>query len=136
MGKASDFATAINRYEDGVEYVTYEDDEEAAELDGDAKKMAIALLNNCAMAKLRNGDPNSAKFDCTKCLQYDAENVKAIYRRGQAELDMGNYAACVEDATRCAELDSSNKEAEQLKRKALDAEKKVKQKEKALYGKM
>lgn len=49
---------------------------------------------------------------------------------------MGNLSACVEDADRCAKLDPSNKEAVLLKRKAMEADKKQRQKEKALYGKM
>lgn len=161
--KAGDFATAINRYEDGVEYVTWtaggghgaaghthggdpcsghgdEDDDpiedDSAELSADGKKLAIALLNNCAMAKLKTGDNESAKFDCTKCLQYEAENEKAIFRRAQAELAMGNWGKAVEDADRITKINPENKEAEQLRRKAQAAEKAAKQKEKAMYGKM
>ena len=129
--KEGDFATAVNRYADGVEYITEE--EELSEGD---QQLAIALLNNCAMARLKAGEAESAKFDCTKALQYDAKNLKATFRRAQAEFALHNFKACAEDATRCLELEPSNKEAEALKRKALDAEKKEKKQEKALYSKM
>ncbi|CAE8591267.1 unnamed protein product [Polarella glacialis] len=173
--KQQDFATAINRYEDGAEYITFsaggghggghghshggepcsgghgdesdEDDDDmghghgaAAVADDDLgdedKALAVALLNNCAMAKLKAGDADSAKFDCTKVLKYDAKNVKAIFRRAQAELAMGNFSACAEDTARVIEIEPENKEAGALRRKALDDEKKAKQKEKAMYSKM
>lgn len=168
--KLGDYATAVNRYEDGAEYITYkpgghggghghshggepcsghgddsdEDDHghghgqgsTPVELSDSDKQLAIALLNNCAMARLKQGEADSAKFDCTKVLSYDDKNVKALFRRAQAELALGNFAACVEDASRVIELDPSNAEAEKLKRKAVEDEKKQKQKEKAMYSKM
>mmetsp|Transcript_29725 Transcript_29725/g.40015 ORF Transcript_29725/g.40015 Transcript_29725/m.40015 type:complete len:318 (+) Transcript_29725:52-1005(+) len=159
--KVGDLATAVNRWEDGVHYLTFDpsqdfaghshggmpcsghgDDaggDDAAEplalSDGD-RKTVVALLNNCAMAKLKLGDEDSAKFDCNKVLEYDAANVKALFRRGQAELAMGEYSKCAESTARVLELDPQNKEAEQLRRKAKDDEKKSKQKEKAMYSKM
>mmetsp|Transcript_8969 Transcript_8969/g.23381 ORF Transcript_8969/g.23381 Transcript_8969/m.23381 type:complete len:315 (+) Transcript_8969:95-1039(+) len=158
--KQQDWNTAVNRYEDGVEYITFDpnDDsghghshggqpctghggDEAAdgekfELTDDDRKLAVALLNNCAMARLKAGEPEPAKFDCTKALQYDPANIKTFFRRAQAELAMGNYKACVEDAARVVELEPGNKEAEVLRRKALDEERKAKQKEKAMCSKM
>jgi len=107
-----------------------------AELSDEDKTLAIALLNNCAMARLKVGDAEPAKFDCTKVLQYDPKNVKAMFRRAQAELSMKNFQACLEDAAATLELDPSNKEAELLKRKAVEAEKKEKKQEKAMYSKM
>eukprot|EP00933_Yihiella_yeosuensis_P014469 TRINITY_DN12974_c0_g1_i1.p1 TRINITY_DN12974_c0_g1~~TRINITY_DN12974_c0_g1_i1.p1 ORF type:complete len:328 (-),score=107.33 TRINITY_DN12974_c0_g1_i1:288-1271(-) len=171
--KQGDYATAVNRYEDGADYITYkpggggghgghghthggepcsghgddsEDDDDMmgsgdgggapAELSDEDKKLAVALLNNCAMAKLKYGDSDSAKFDCTKVLQYDEKNVKAFFRRAQAELAVGNFTACIEDAQKVLEIEPANKEAEQLKRKAAADAKKQKQNEKAMYGKM
>merc|ERR1719158_1918537 len=100
-------------------------------------ELAIALLNNCAMAKLKVGDDlESAKFDCTKVLQYYDKNVKAFFRRAQAELAMGNFQACREDAAKALEIDPANKEAQQLSQKATLAEKAQKKKEKDMYGKM
>ena len=162
--KQGDFATAVNRYEDGVEYITYdpnsddfghgghghshggmpcsghgqdeEEKSEPVELSESDKQLALALLNNSAMARLKNGEPESAKFDCTKALQYDPKNVKATFRRAQAEFALHNFKACLEDASKTLELDPSNKEAEALKRKAVDGEKKEKKQEKAMYSKM
>lgn len=157
--KLGDFATAVNRYEDGVEYITYDENSDhggqdhgdhggapcsghgegksgAAELSDEDKILAIALLNNCAMARLKKQDFDEAKFDCIKALQYDPKNVKATFRRAQAEFGLGNFTACQEDATKTLELDPSNKEAEALKKNAIVKEKTAKKQEKAMYSKM
>lgn len=160
--KQGDFPTAVNRYEDGAEYITYDPDaqderthshggipcdgdhgsddsggvKEPLQLSDADKQLAVALLNNSAMARLKIGEHDAAKFDCTKVLQYDAKNIKAIFRRAQAEFALHNFKACAEDAKRTLELDSGNKEAEQLVKKAIDAEKREKKQEKAMYSKM
>lgn len=161
--KAGDFATAVNRYQDGAEYITYsgggddddDDDDEhghshadgqcdghhpqntkPSELSEDDKQLAVALLNNCAMANLKLGEADAAKFDCTKVLEYDAKNVKAMFRKGQAELALGNFKACVDVCGRMLEVEPGNKDAEQLKLKAAHAEKSQKKNEKAMYSKM
>lgn len=166
--KNGDYAGAVNRYADGVEYITFDpkkghyagggDDDSDSEDDyggpnedqGDepgegeeekpspeTQELAIALLNNCAMAKLKVGDDlESAKFDCNKVLEYDDKNVKAFFRRAQAEFAMGNFQACREDAAKIIEIDANNKEAQQLSTKATQAEKAQKKKEKDMYGKM
>jgi peptidylprolyl isomerase len=148
--KAGDWATAVNRYQDGAEYITYspdgddqgsdDDDDKAgekpAELSEEDKQLAVALLNNSAMANLKLGENDSAKYDCVKALEYDHKNVKAMFRKGQAELALGNFKACVEVCGRMLEEDPQNKDAEQLKLKAAHAEQKQKKNEKAMYSKM
>lgn len=170
--KVGDFATAVNRYEDGVEYITYtkfshghgghghshggapcsghgdEDDdddddmghghESKAEvtLGEEDKKLAVALLNNCAMARMKAGDAELAKEDCDKVLGYDEKNVKAMFRRAECNLKIGNFAGCVADAEKTMELEPGNKAAEALKLKAAHEEKAAKKKEKAMYSKM
>lgn len=126
--KQGDFATAVNRYEDGVEYITYDpnsDDhghghshggmpcsghggedsghgeDKTVELSDADKLLALALLNNSAMARLKNKDPEAAKFDCTKALQFDPKNIKATFRRAQAEFDLHNFKAAQARCNMC-----------------------------------
>mmetsp|Transcript_18543 Transcript_18543/g.36381 ORF Transcript_18543/g.36381 Transcript_18543/m.36381 type:complete len:314 (-) Transcript_18543:49-990(-) len=153
--KAKDYATAINRYDDGAHYITFDPNSQPCSghhgdgdeghshshgpersLSDDEKKLALALLNNCANARLKMDDALGAKFDCCKALKYDKDNVKAVFRLAESELALGNFAACVDGAGRVLELDPMNKEAEQLRRKGLAATKSAKEKEKAMCSKM
>jgi len=156
-----DWLAAISAYDEGARYITFGQGndsgghghghshggapcsgshggggDEEPELSEDDKKLALALLCNGAMAKLKINEPDGAKFDCSKALELDATNVKALFRRGKAKLALGEHDAAMEDAARVLELDSSNKEAETLKRQAELEKRKQKQKEKAMCSKM
>lgn len=157
--KAQDWMAAVECYEDGVEYITYHpskadsgdgDDAQSDKEQGEVlelndegtniyvsdKTLALALLNNCAMAKLKSGQAAEAKADCTMTLMLDPDNVKALFRRAQSEVAMGDLAAAQRDTARIVEIDPQNKEALLLHRKCADDEKRAKQKEKAMYSKM
>lgn len=155
-----DWIAAISAYDEGARYITFGQGndggghghshshghgpcsgdhgggDEEPELSEDDKKLAIALLCNGAMAKLKVNEPDGAKFDCGKALEFDPANVKALFRRGKAKLALGEHDAAMEDVNRVLELDSTNKDAETLKRQAELEKKKQKQKEKAMCSKM
>jgi len=149
--KAQDYATALKRYNDGANYITFdpsfsgyhgnENDRQSHgpewRLSDDEQQLALALLNNSAMARLKMDDALGAKFDCCKALTYDADNLKAAFRLALSELALGNFSGCVDSAGRVLELDSGNREAEQLRRRGLAAMKKsAKEKEKVMCSKM
>jgi len=120
-----------------------DDDEDAAMgeeapkgLSDDDQKLAVALLSNCAMARLKVNDAEPAISDCTKALAIDKANVKAMFRRAQAHQALGNWEDAVSDAKGVLELDKENKQAEQLIAKVAHDEKTAKKKEKAMYSKM
>lgn len=146
-----DWATAIEAYSEGAKYITYKEDDfgsggqgddddmgvgEAKALSEDDKKLAIALLSNCAAAQLKINDAGAAAESCTKALELDASNVKAMFRRAQAHLAEKKFDDAVEDAKKVLELDKDNKPAEQLIKQAEATRKAEKKKEKAMYSKM
>lgn len=164
--KEQKWEAAIEGYEAGVEYVLFshgqggggghghshggnpcsgshgddddddEDDAPPSSITDEDKQLAVALLSNCAMAKLKAGDPEGAVADCSRALGLDGDNVKAVFRRGQGHLALGNTDEATADASRVLQLDPENKTAVQLKRDVLESIKKAKQKEKALAAKM
>merc|ERR1712151_1282873 len=107
-------------------------DGEKVELSDDDKKLAVALLNNCAMARMKIGDEESAIRDCDKALVYDEKNVKALFRRAECELKIGKYAAAIASCEKTLEVEPGNKAAEALKVKVAHEEKAAKKKEKAM----
>lgn len=156
--KEQNWKAAIEGYETGIEFLTFveggqggaghshcgmpcsdshgDEDDEPAALGDEDQKLAVVLLSNCAMAKLKVGDPGGGVEDCSRALAYDAENVKALFRRAQAQLALGNHEEATVDASRVLELEPDNKPAEQLKRTVAVEVKKARQKEKAMASKM
>jgi len=158
--KEQNFTAAASAYAQGAKYITYGQNEDASagghghshggqmchsdhgggddvpELGEEDKKLAVALLTNCAMARLRNDEPDLAKFDCSQALQLDSKNVKAIFRLGKAKLALGEHDAAMEDAALVLEIEPGNKDAELLQKQVDQAKRQAKQKEKAMYSKM
>lgn len=158
---AKDFAAAVEEYDEGQRYITHGQgapavgdghghshghgacnhdhgggDEQEPELNTEDKKLAVALLSNLAMARLKLDEPDMAKFDCTKALEIDAENTKVLYRRATANLAMGDYEAATADAVRILEIDETHKEAAQFKQRVELEIKKAAKKEKDMFSKM
>merc|ERR1712137_742434 len=69
-------------------------------------------------------------------LKEDTQNVKAIYRRAQAELGLKNFMDCIKDCKKVVELDPSNKEARALLKQAQAGQKEEDKKAKGLFANM
>merc|ERR1712039_66489 len=69
-------------------------------------------------------------------LKEDTQNVKAIYRRAQAELGLKNFLDCIKDCKKVVELDPPNKEARALLKQAQAGQKEEDKKAKGLFANM
>src|SRR5262245_34896423 len=65
-----------------------------------AKKLRIDANHNCAMTYEKLGAPKKALEFVENILEFDAENAKAIYRRGHLNLVLGNLEAAERDLTK------------------------------------
>lgn len=158
--KAQDWATAVELYATGLQFVEFnggagagggghshggvacsghhggDAGDQELELSDEDQKLYVALLSNSAMAHLKLKEPGDAATKCSKALALDADNVKLLYRRGQARIELGDWAMAIEDAGRILALDPANADAEKLKQSATARERAAKKQEKAMYGKM
>lgn len=139
-----EWAEADDCYYEGIRYITFtpshEDDADPSrrmvELSAEDKKLAVALLSNCAAVKLKMDSAEAAVRFCSRALEIDASNVKALFRRAQAQLTCANYDKAIEDASRVLELDARNAPASKLLVSAAREQASAKKKEKAVYSKM
>jgi tetratricopeptide (TPR) repeat protein len=69
------------------------------------------LHANRAMAYLKTGGFQSAEQDCNACLRLDANNVKALLRRGTARYQMDRVEEALEDFETVLALEPNNVEA-------------------------
>eukprot|EP01062_Namystynia_karyoxenos_P082461 TRINITY_DN9292_c1_g1_i1.p1 TRINITY_DN9292_c1_g1~~TRINITY_DN9292_c1_g1_i1.p1 ORF type:complete len:489 (+),score=172.09 TRINITY_DN9292_c1_g1_i1:75-1541(+) len=128
--KTQSWQEALSQYEKGVSYLDDLDDEvDAVE---QLRPLLLSLSLNVAAVGLKTGDTGKTISAADKVLAKDPDNVKALFRRGQARVARGEHEDAVGDFKRCAELDPGNKEVERALAKAQQGAKAARQKEKEM----
>ncbi|KAF5893569.1 peptidyl-prolyl cis-trans isomerase FKBP4-like, partial [Clarias magur] len=101
-----------------------------------AKALRLAAHLNLAMCYLKLQEPNPALENCDKALQLDANNEKALFRRGEAQVMKKEFKLAKEDFEHVTKLYPNNKAAMS---QVLQCQKRIKEqheKEKRLYANM
>lgn len=101
-----------------------------------AKELKKLCELNRAACQLKIKDYSGAKTSCNNALKEESQNVKALFRRAQAELGLKNFMDCMSDLKKVLELDPQNKEARSLYKQAQAGQKEEDKKSKGLYSKM
>ncbi|KAK1269288.1 Peptidyl-prolyl cis-trans isomerase FKBP65 [Acorus gramineus] len=121
--KIGKYQQAAKKYDKATDYVTedgsFEDGEEKL-----VKSLRVACWLNSAACRLKLSDSQTAIKLCTKVLDIETSNMKALYRRAQAyintvDLDLAEY-----DIKVALEVDPQNREVKTIYRtlKQLQAE--------------
>lgn len=76
----------------------------------DILKIKSQLYANLAACQLKNKSYKLAVLNCTKCLEIDPSNVKALFRRSSAYSDSNDYELAIEDLKRAIGLEPENLE--------------------------
>lgn len=133
--KAGRYAMALQRYKkvgDLFNYIDNFQDENKAK----AKALKTVCELNKAACYLKLEDHVEAKKACDTVLKDESQNVKAVYRRAQAQYGLKNFLECVADCKRVVELDPKNKEARALLKQAQAGQKEEDKKAKGLFASM
>ncbi|GBG79509.1 hypothetical protein CBR_g29656 [Chara braunii] len=133
--KAGKIVRASKKYEKAVKLIDYD-----SSFDDEQKKVAKALkiacnLNNAA-CKLKLKQFNETVKLCSKVLESDSQNVKALYRRAQAymgadDLDLAEY-----DLKKATDIDPENRDVKLAVRELKRRQRVQNQQEAKLYGNM
>lgn len=91
---------------------------------------------NKAACFLRFNDHAGAKVSCNAVLKVRPENVKALYRRAQAEHGLKNYLESIRDCKSVLQIDSQNRDARTLLKQATAGQKEVDKMSKGLFANM
>lgn len=78
------------------------------------RELKVACLSNLAASQLKLQIPHSAAKNCSKVLEADPNNLKALYRRGQALMFMNDFDSAREDIERARRLDPSSRAVSEL----------------------
>lgn len=76
------------------------------------KPLLIAVHSNLALCYLKLKEHFDAKNSATSALELDPKNEKALFRRGQALLALGEAELALKDFTEVLNLDPNNKAAQ------------------------
>ncbi|XP_039021921.1 peptidyl-prolyl cis-trans isomerase FKBP62-like [Hibiscus syriacus] len=133
--KAGKYVRALKRYEKAVKYIEHD-----SSFGEDEKKQAKALkvacnLNNAA-CKLKLKDYKQADKLCTKVLELESTNVKALYRRAQAYIQLADLDLAEFDIKKALEHDPNNREVKLEYKVLKEKMKEYNKKEAKFYGNM
>ena len=104
-------------------------------LDEELRQSARAIVLNRAACYLKLKRWNEARADCQTIIDEDVDNLKAQYRMGVAQFELGRYDECRDTVDHCLSLDGDNKPVLAL-RKRLDVfEERAKKKGRKMFGK-
>ncbi|KAF4384448.1 hypothetical protein F8388_012719, partial [Cannabis sativa] len=137
--KAGKYERASKRYEKAVGFVEYDSsfsDEEKQQ----AKVLKITCNLNNAACKLKLKDYKQAEKLCTKVLDLDSKNVKALYRRAQAYIQLVDLDSAEIDIKKALEIEPDNRDVKMeyklLKEKVREYNKKDAQFYSNIFAKM
>jgi len=133
--KVGRLAMALQRYKNVIDTFRYLDGMQE-ENKSRAKALKFASELNSAVVHLRLKDFVEARSACNSVLREDTQNVKALYRRAQAEFGLKNFLECIGDCRKVVELDAQNKDARALLRQAQAAQREEDKKAKGVFANM
>ncbi|KAJ4966096.1 hypothetical protein NE237_017945 [Protea cynaroides] len=133
--KAGRYVRASKRYEKAAKYIGYD-----ISFGEEEKKQAKALKVTCnlndAACKLKLKDYKQAQKLCTKVLDIESTNVKALYRRAQAYIQLADLELAELDIKMALEIDPNNRDVK-LEYKVLKEKiKEYNKKDAKFYGNM
>jgi len=127
---------ALERYKKIVELLNHIDNFKDTDLKTKAKDVKRVCELNKAACYLRLKEHAEAKKACDEVLKEESQNVKALYRRAQAECGLKNFQECIRDCKRVIEIDSQNKDARALLKQAQAGQKEDDKMSKGLFANM
>ncbi|CAJ1938765.1 unnamed protein product [Sphenostylis stenocarpa] len=137
--KVGKYERAAKRYEKAIKFIEYDSsfsDEEKQQ----AKTLKITCNLNNAACKLKLKDYKQAEKMCTKALELDSRNVKALYRRAQAYLHLVDLDLAEMDIKKALEIEPDNRDVKMeykiLKQKVREYNKKDAQFYGCMFAKM
>ncbi|KAL7177089.1 hypothetical protein ACSBR2_030422 [Camellia fascicularis] len=133
--KAGKYERASKRYEKAVKFVEYDStysDEEKQQ----AKVLKVTCNLNNAACKLKLKDYKQAEKLCTKVLEIDDRNVKALYRRAQAYIQLVDLDLAEIDIKKALEIDPDNRDVKLEYKILKEKVKEYNKKDAQFYGNM
>lgn len=133
--KVGKYQRAAKKYEKAAKYIEH-DSSFSAEEKKQSKVLKVSCNLNHAACCLKLKDFKEAVKLCSKVLEFESQNVKALYRRAQAYIETADLDLAEFDIKKALEIEPQNREVQLeykiLKQKQIEYNKK----DAKLYGNM
>lgn len=133
--KDGKYARASKKYEKAVKFIDY-DSSFSDEQKKEAKALKASCYLNDAACKLKLKVYNEAAKLCTKVLELESRNVKALFRRAQAYIETADTDLAEADIRKALEIDPSNRDVKLAYRTLKQRQIEYNKKEAKMYGNM
>ncbi|XP_021821370.1 peptidyl-prolyl cis-trans isomerase CYP40 [Prunus avium] len=136
--KKQDYKMALKKYRKSLRYldICWEKDGIDEERSSGLRKTKSQIFTNSSACKLKLGDLKGALLDTDFAMRDGEDNVKALFRQGQAYMALNDIDAAVESFKRALDLEPTDAG---IKKELAAAKKKIsdrRDKEKKAYSKM
>ncbi|KAH6793713.1 rotamase FKBP 1 [Perilla frutescens var. hirtella] len=133
--KAGKYARASKRYEKAAKLIEY-DTSFSEEEKKQSKALKVSCKLNNAACKLKLKDYKEAEKLCTKVLELESRNVKALYRRAQAYMNMADLDLAELDIKKALEIAPDNRDVKLEYKVLKEKMKEYNKKDAKFYGNM
>ncbi|WOL04409.1 70 kDa peptidyl-prolyl isomerase-like [Canna indica] len=133
--KLGKYARASKRYEKGAKFIEHDNSFSEEEKKQSRALKATCNLNNAA-CKLKLKDYKEAEKLCTKVLEIESRNVKALYRRAQAYIQLADLDLAELDIKKALEIDPNNRDVKVEYKTLKEKMREHNKKEAKFYGNM
>jgi peptidylprolyl isomerase len=132
------FDEASSLYEEAANYVFDQDESEGEFIPDEDKELYTSCYSNAAMCHIKTSNWTEASKSATIVLGVEGydNNIKALYRRGLAQLNTGNLKEAKGDLMAAYKADPKNKDVRKALAKLKEAHAAAKAKEKSAFGGM
>ncbi|KQJ99514.1 peptidyl-prolyl cis-trans isomerase FKBP62 [Brachypodium distachyon] len=131
--KMCKYTRASKRYGKALSFIDYDSSFSEEEKQPSRALKVSCKLNNAA-CKLKLKDYKKAKELCTEVLELDNTNVKALYRRAQAQTHLVDLDLAELDIKKALEIDPDNRDVKMGYRRLKETVKQYNRKEAKFYG--
>ena len=132
--KAGKLMQAKDKYSDAAYYLEA-DGQGMPAVDNQQSLLTSCYLNGATCA-LKLEKYSEAVELATKAIELDAGSVKGLFRRGSAQMALGNFSEAKTDLRQASTLDPKSKEVRDAFNECAKKESEAKRSEKAVYSKM
>jgi len=105
----NDVELAMQKYKKSLDVFSYDSNLKDDEKDKVNKQIKLPVHLNMAACFAKMNDLPKVIENATKALELDSKNVKALWRRGAAKTDMGDWMDAKRDLNDALQMDPNNK---------------------------